>query len=336
LLIQPVWGEAGLVGFGIYPYSPYCAYTCLRSIEGLMLACSEAMDMSGMMIHGATATPTECRAQDTPWLTTLAWCLKTKCDDLKTSQIEAFWEQQSTEDPTVPAKWGYEAALLNITEAPTHVLTAADEDLNFTSIVNPDTYQALWNTLTSVQRENVVEGAFGIAIFVTGFGTPIVLTWLGYVPYMSGLLDKVRPFLVYPSLIGTYQVLPLPYLLGSVPTVGQGIWIFLFFILNLILTAVNYEWYATKEKEVAAYIFYRTGVFAFVLLPLMLLFSSRNNILLWMTNWSHSTFVLLHRWVARIFALHVLIHSLIALPLYYPAQAKEEYWIRGASQLSPS
>lgn len=161
LLAQPVWGAAGLVGFGIYPYSPYCAYTCLRSLEGFMLACSEDMDMSGMMSHGATATSAECRAEDTPWLTTLAWCLKSKCDNLKTSQIEAFWEQQSTEDPTVPAKWGYEAALLNIPEAPTYVLATTDEDLNFTCIVNPDTYQAQWNTLTSVQRENVVEGAFG-------------------------------------------------------------------------------------------------------------------------------------------------------------------------------
>ena len=48
-----------------------------------------------------------------------------------------------------------------ICPGPTYVLAATDEDLNFTSIVNPDTYQAQWNTLTSVQRENVVEGAFG-------------------------------------------------------------------------------------------------------------------------------------------------------------------------------
>ncbi|KAH7305107.1 ferric reductase-like transmembrane component [Rhexocercosporidium sp. MPI-PUGE-AT-0058] len=336
LLFRPAWGATGLVGFGIYPYSPYCAYTCLRSLDGLMLVCSEHMDMSGMMMHGATPTSAECRAGDTPWLTTLAWCLSSKCTDLSTSKIEAFWELQSTEDPSIAAKWSYTAALLQITEAPTHELTAADTNLNITAIVNPETYQAQWNTLTSVQRENVVEGAFGIAILVTGFGTPIILTYLGYVPYMSGLLDKVRPYLVYPSLIGTYQVRSLPYLLGNAPTVGQGIWIVLFFILNLILSAANYEvkwphsWYASKEKEVAAYIFYRTGVFAFVLLPLMLLFSSRNNFLLWMTNWSHSTFLLLHRWVARIFALHVLIHSLIALPLYYPAQAKEKYWIWGA------
>lgn len=110
----------------------------------------------------------------------------------------------------------------------------------------------------------------------------------------------------------------------------------MFFILNVVLSAVNYEpkqphaWYATQRKEITAYIFYRTGVLAFVLAPLVFLFSSRNNILLWMTNWSHSTFLLLHRWLARIFALQVLLHTLLALPLYYPLEAKKEYWIWGA------
>ena len=161
-----------------------------------------------------------------------------------------------------------------------------------------------------------------IAILVAGFGTPVLLTRLGYVPYMSGILDKIRPYLVYPSIIGTYQVRPLPYLLGNAPTVGQSLYVVMFFILNLILTAVNYEfkqphaWYATQGKEVTAYIFYRTGTFAFVLAPLVILFSSRNNILLWMTTWSHSTFLLLHRWVARIFALQVLLHTVLALPIY--------------------
>lgn len=175
-----------------------------------------------------------------------------------------------------------------------------------------------------------------IALLVTGFGTPIILTWLGYVPYISSLLDKVRLYMVYPSIVGTYQVRPLPYLLGNAPTVGQGLYVIMFFILNIVLAAVNYEskqphaWYATQRKEITAYIFYRTGVLAFVLAPLVILFSSRNNILLWMTNWSHSTFLLLHRWLARIFALQVLLHTLLALPLYYPMEAKKEYWIWGA------
>lgn len=153
---------------------------------------------------------------------------------------------------------------------------------------------------------------------------------------MSGVLNKIKPYLVYPSIIGTYQLRPLPYLLGNAPTVGQSLYVIIFFILNVVLTAVNYEskqphaWYATQRKEIMAYIFYRTGVLAFVLTPLIILFSSRNNILLWMTNWSHSTFLLLHRWVARIFALQVLLHSLLALPLYYPSEAKKDYWIWGA------
>ena len=178
--------------------------------------------------------------------------------------------------------------------------------------------------------------SYSIAILVTGFGTPLILTSLGYLPFVSGLLDKVRPYLVYPSLIGTYQVRSLPYLLGNAPTVGQSLYIAMFTLLVLILSAVNYKsmqphsWFPNQRDEILAYVFYRTGVFAFVMAPLTFLFSSRNNVLLWATNWSHSTFVLLHRWVARLFALLALLHTLMALPLYYPAEATQEYWIWGA------
>jgi uncharacterized membrane protein len=175
-----------------------------------------------------------------------------------------------------------------------------------------------------------------VAILVAGFGTPLILTWLGYMPYVSSILDKFRPYIVYPSLIGTYQVRSLPYLLGNAPTVGQSLYIATLTVLVLILSAVDYKsmqphaWYSDPRNEITAYVFYRTGVFAFVMAPLTLLFSSRNNVLLWVTNWSHSTFMLLHRWVARLFALLALLHTLLALPLYYPAEATQEYWIWGA------
>ena len=153
---------------------------------------------------------------------------------------------------------------------------------------------------------------------------------------MSGVLEKLKPYIVYPSLIGRYSVRPLPYLLGNAPTVGQTFCIVSFFALNVILTAVDYEvkvphaWYASKSKEVTAFVFYRTGTLAFVVLPLCFLFASRNNFLLWTTNWSHSTYLLLHRWVARIFGLQAFLHTIFALPLYYPAEAKKQYWIWGA------
>lgn len=83
-----------------------------------------------------------------------------------------------------------------------------------------------------------------------------------------------------------------------------------------------------------AYISARTGVLAFALAPLVMLFSGRNNVLLWLTNWSHSTYMLLHRWVARIFTLQVILHSILEFMLYkrqgsVDAEQKEPYWIWG-------
>lgn len=178
--------------------------------------------------------------------------------------------------------------------------------------------------------------AHSIAILVAGFGVPLVLTWLGYLPYMSCILERLKPRLVYPSLIGTYSVRPLPYRLGNAPTLGQTLYIVGFIALNVILTAISYQtrqpnaWFTSTSKEVTAYVFYRTGTLAFVVLPLCFLFAGRNNFLLWTTNWSHSTYLLLHRWVSRIFALQAFLHTILALPLYYKTAATEQYWIWGA------
>jgi predicted ferric reductase len=181
-----------------------------------------------------------------------------------------------------------------------------------------------------------------IIVLVVGFATPIILTLLGKLPFATGLLDKIKPYIVYPSLIGTYQVRPLPYFLGNAPTIGQTIYIVLLLILNIILTAVGYStsypnnlWFASTWQEVMGYVTNRTGVLAFALAPLVILFSGRNNILLWLTNWSHSTYMLLHRWVARIFALQVILHSVTEVILYknmgeYGAELVQPYWIWGA------
>lgn len=146
---------------------------------------------------------------------------------------------------------------------------------------------------------------------------------------------QAKPYVVYPSLIGKYQVRPLPFRLGNAPTVGQGLYIALFIGLNAALAAVGYQsaqpnaWFDSQRREISAYVLYRTGTFGFVLLPVILLFASRNNILLWLTNWSHSTYLLLHRWVARVFTLYVVVHSIIGLQAY-AQQAQTEWWIWGA------
>ena len=115
------------------------------------------------MHSGSDMTSPQCRASDTPWLTTLAWCVDTHCTayNVSISELEAFWEAQATESPTVDPKWSYSMTLFNITHPPTQELTQTDETLNSTALVNSMVYQAQYNALTTVQRENVVESAFG-------------------------------------------------------------------------------------------------------------------------------------------------------------------------------
>lgn len=182
-----------------------------------------------------------------------------------------------------------------------------------------------------------------LSILLTAFGLPIMLTWLGYIPFMTALLQRIKPWL-YPSIIGTYHDRPLPFLLGNAPTVGQSFYIAVVFILNIIFLAVGYktlypdhvmQWYTNRYQELMAYFMWRTGVLAFCNMPILFLFSSRNNILLWLTNWSHSTYMLLHRWVARIFLLQTLLHSIIALVLYkstgsYDTSLKTGWWTWGS------
>lgn len=135
-------------------------------------------------------------------------------------------------------------------------------------------------------------------------------------------ITQIKPYLILPSSLGTYHTRPLPFRLGNVPTFGQTLYITLFVILNIILTAVDYRsmipnaFYITQYKEILNHITIRTGAFSFVLLPVLLLFSSRNNILLYLSNWSHTTFLLLHRWIARLFMVHVVIHSITSFQIY--------------------
>lgn len=159
---------------------------------------------------------------------------------------------------------------------------------------------------------------------------------------MTGILEKIKPYIIYPSLIGTYNVRPLPYLSGNAPTMGQTIYVVLLLLLNVIFMSIGYRtsypsnvWFSSTWQERMGYVTNRTGVLAFALAPLVILFSGRNNILLWLTNWSHSTYMLLHRWVARLFALQVIVHSITELVLYqdmgeYETELKEPYWIWGA------
>jgi hypothetical protein len=131
-----------------------------------MLACSGGGGHVGM--H-AMMTSSACWASDTPYLTSLAWCMHEKCSvelNIPNSKLEAFWEsdatgQQSAGVKTVEPKWSYAEALAQVDGKPELQLAKSDMNLNATALVSPETYEAQYNVLYSIQREVTVENGYG-------------------------------------------------------------------------------------------------------------------------------------------------------------------------------
>lgn len=294
------------------------------------------MDHAGA--HMGPPTSATCRANDDAYLTTLAYCLSSKCPkSVALWELEQFWAAPATTgDPTVPAKWSYQEALRNVNNTPS-VAWAMGNTLNTTMLVNDRFWGIQYRFWPTLDYNSYIMFQYSIVLLVVGFAAPIAITWLSKLPYVSGLVERLNPYLIWPSTVGSYHVQSLPWSLGNPPAMGQALYICGFIILNIILSCVGYRtsqphpWGYNKRGEILAYAGYRTGEFAFALLPLLILFAGRNNILLWLTNWSHSTFILLHRWVARLFALHTILHSVFLLAARlqtgtYKADVKLPYW----------
>ena len=113
--------------------------------------------------------------------------------------------------------------------------------------------------------------------------------------------------------------------------------------INIILSAVGFKsvqpnsWFPTAsgiDGEIVAYFSNRVGVLSFANIALVVLYAGRNNVLLWLTNWSHGTFLVLHRWIACIATLQAILHSAIYLHKYvhdgtHASESKLPYWIWG-------
>ncbi|KAF3047062.1 hypothetical protein E8E12_010925 [Didymella heteroderae] len=335
---------SALIGYPITMYDPNCAFACRDIFAGAMLTCSGHDHASGAHSHGQGATSPECYASDTSWLTTLGNCINATCTDVAPWKLEKYWTERVTGRFTgVEPKWTYQETLVHMqgSERPTRLLEE-DEMLDFTANFDEDTWESTRGALEHFENAERTHSRYGIILLVVSFASPIIVTCLGQLPYMTSVLDKVRPRFVWPSLLGTYHVRALPFTLGNAPTIGQTWYIVLFVVLNIAFTAGGYTsfqypsnaWFPDAWQEIMAYASARTGVLAFALAPLVILLSGRNNVLLWLTNWSHSTYMLLHRWVARIFTLQVILHSILEFMLYkrqgsVDAEQKEPYWIWG-------
>lgn len=101
-----------------------------------------------------------------------------------------------------------------------------------------------------------------------------------------------------------------------VPTRMESILVLIYWIMLLCFNVTNYSqqspnlyWPTSKLAEMGRKIADRTGYMSLYMMPLLVLFAGRNNFLQWLTGWSYSRFLVLHRWIARSVTLLVFLHG---------------------------
>jgi len=142
------------------PWSkPYCAFACRAVISSANLTCTipagHGMDDGGGHSHGpamGVVTTASCRASDTNFLTTLAYCIKSRCNATQ-REIENYWFAQVAGDSKTPPKWTYNTTLENIVGIP-NITWASGRTINTTMIVPQSNYNIQVNWIEIMEQNS--------------------------------------------------------------------------------------------------------------------------------------------------------------------------------------
>ncbi|KAE8167398.1 ferric reductase [Aspergillus tamarii] len=320
-------------------YDPPCAFACRSSISNPLECSMSAGNGTDILMTEESPDP-ECYAMNDAFLQTLAYCMMSHCHAELNSTLQRYWEMNvagSEENQPWP-KVTYEGALASIEVTPS-VSVNSSTVLTSASLVDEDLYKMQWRTLTNFERVETTHNRYGLVLLLTGTIIPIAMSLGRFIPFPAKWIARFEAYFLVPPLIGSRHNVPI-FNMFNMPTRGQALFIAYLITINIILCAVGIEsaqpnaWYASTAREVVTYVSNRVGVLSFANIPLLVLYSSRNNVLLWLTNWSHSTFLLLHRWVAVICVIEACLHSAIYLQIYdvddkHSSGSQLPYWYWG-------
>jgi hypothetical protein len=185
---------------------------------------------------------------------------------------------------------------------------------------------------------------------------PILLYIADYL-VTKKLNSKLHAYFVYPAAWPRHWKVNI-HDTGSVePTRGQAIYILVAMLLNLFLSFCDmcfdrqggWTWDQRSGRTISA-LANRFGALASANIPLIVLYSTRNNFLLWLTgmfliliesclltwsDWSHPTFLMLHRCMGYIAVIQAVLHSILFLALgiqerVIDAWQRDRAWIAGS------
>ncbi|KAI8952750.1 ferric reductase like transmembrane component-domain-containing protein [Xylaria longipes] len=334
LLVQNADGaKSGIVGFGLSLYQDSCCLACHDSLSSLYLSCTAFPDhgnMSGMPadmdmdmdMEMMGTTTEECRTSNMPWLQTMAYCIKQACTP------HGYTEEMQADCFSVHAVAGASEPTFHDSlpaSAPTIELSENATWLNTTRLVNQHLYHATHGTLEEFARSEYIHTRYSMILYLIVIGTCLIwgvkiqlasVFFRGYRQLQDSTFgSKLRQHIALPALFGSRHLEPLPANLGYVPGRALGISISIYVVLNIIFSSISFGsfqpniYWPSQQVELCEYVGNRTGMLSLVNLSIAILFAGRNNVLIAITGWSQTTFLTLHRWVARVATLQAIVHS---------------------------
>ncbi|KAK0391365.1 hypothetical protein NLU13_0866 [Sarocladium strictum] len=327
-----------LEGYGREEYGLMCATACAWKMP-YTIDCPEFANMTEEERAEAYPSPS-CFASNTPYLTSLAWCIHSYCPkNTSLYEIEKFWEKDMIYEAT-SLLYSYPEALAKVDpDHPPAPLSPDETVFNRTISMEDSMWEASFNGVREYGATSKNESTYSLVIILGSVFMPIILSFLRFLPFPASARRRFNAYFIDPPAWGKKHLAPILGL-GLVPTRGQALFILYIILINAVATFDGYPDYQPngflpdRHYALMRFIGNRAGTIAFVNVAVLILYAGRNSLLLALTNWSHSTFLLLHRWVATICVIQVVLHSLLWLRIMieqdsYAEAVKEEYWIWG-------
>ncbi|EWC45685.1 hypothetical protein DRE_05246 [Drechslerella stenobrocha 248] len=220
----------------------------------------------------------------------------------------------------------------------------AKQPLNVTSVIAAKDWMLQYNGMRNFELNENGHSTYGITLVLVALSLPVLTYLLRYIPGLARLRTWTHFSAIfnYPALWGTKHRAPVAMIVGGgvVPTRGQALYITVISVLNIVFLAAPYvtiqpqSIFGSWKEQSLSVIGCRAGSLALGNMVAMFVFSSRNNVLLYITNWSHDTFLLLHRWLGYWTIIQTVLHSILLLLYYqrygdYAAELTQLYWIWG-------
>ncbi|KAH7241890.1 hypothetical protein BKA59DRAFT_440582 [Fusarium tricinctum] len=194
--------------------------------------------------------------------------------------------------------------------------------LNETSFISPEDWQLQYNYMYDFETNEAGHSTMAIIIAIVAIFLPVILSFVRFFPALTKSRGWTywKSLLVYPAAFGKRHRETV--LVGNVPNRGQALYIFVISLLNILLWLGPYTIhqpqasFTSLKMQTISIVGNRAGVMAMGNAVVLFLFAARNSVLLHVTDWSYSTYLLLHRWLGYWAIFHTVVHSAMLLANY--------------------